>query len=97
MEELAAPLRAALVRSLGRFYLGESSEGRIAKEAARSSDPALDGPLRESIALYVREEGRHGTRDRQQLSGRSGRRCRRGTGARASSVAGGACSGSARR
>jgi len=59
MEELGAPLRAALVRSLGRFYLGESSEGRIAKEAASSSDPAFDDAMRESIALYIREEGRH--------------------------------------
>ena len=57
--EIDPRLRAALVRSLGRFYLGESSEGRIAKEAARSSDPALDRAMRESIALYVREEGRH--------------------------------------
>ncbi|MGO8999082.1 MAG: hypothetical protein ACLQVI_37620 [Polyangiaceae bacterium] len=59
MAELDAPLRAALVRSLGRFYLGESSEGRIAKEAAQSCDPALDGAMRESIGLYIREEGRH--------------------------------------
>jgi len=52
-------LRAALVRSLGRFYLGETGEGRIAHEAARSGDPALDEAMCESIVLYVREEGRH--------------------------------------
>ena len=52
-------LRTALVRSLGRFYLGETGEGRIAHEAARSGDGALDEAMCESIALYVREEGRH--------------------------------------
>jgi hypothetical protein len=56
---VALDLRAALVRSLGRFYLGESSEGRIASEVRRSSDPALDAPLRAAIGLYIREEGRH--------------------------------------
>jgi hypothetical protein len=59
LEGVGPPLRAALIRSLGRFYLGESSEGRIANEAARSDDPALDAATRASIALYVREEGRH--------------------------------------
>jgi hypothetical protein len=57
--ELPPRLRGALVRSLGRFYLGEAGEGRVANEAARASDVALDDAMRESIALYVREEGRH--------------------------------------
>lgn len=48
-----------LVRSLQRFYLGEAGEGRVAREAAASRDPALDDAAREAIALYVREEGRH--------------------------------------
>jgi hypothetical protein len=52
-------LRAALVRSLGRFYLGETGEGRIAQEARQSDDPALDDAMCECITLYVREEGRH--------------------------------------
>jgi len=52
-------LHAVLAPSLGRFWLGESGEGRVAKQAAESSDPALDDAMRESIALYVREEGRH--------------------------------------
>jgi hypothetical protein len=56
---IAPGLRAALVRSLGRFYLGETGEGRIAHEAARSGDPALDEAMCESIVLYIREEGRH--------------------------------------
>ncbi len=58
-EAIAPALREALVRSLGRFYLGETGEGRIAHEAARSGDPALDALMCESIVLYVREEGRH--------------------------------------
>src|SRR5580658_1683649 len=52
-------LRAALVRSLGRFYLGETGEGRIAQEARQSRDPALDDAMCECVTLYVREEGRH--------------------------------------
>jgi hypothetical protein len=59
MDALSPPVRAALIRSLGRFYLGASSEGRLAKEAEASDDPALDDAMRASIALYVREEGRH--------------------------------------
>jgi hypothetical protein len=52
-------LTRLLVRSLGHFYLGETGEGRIAHEAARSGDPALDEAMCECIVLYVREEGRH--------------------------------------
>jgi hypothetical protein len=58
-ESLPPHVRAALVPSLQRFQLGETGEGRVAHEAARSADPALDDALKECIALYVREEGRH--------------------------------------
>jgi hypothetical protein len=44
---------------LQRFQLGEAGEGRVAAEARRSLDPALDDALREATTLYVREEGRH--------------------------------------
>jgi hypothetical protein len=57
---LPPSLCRVLADSLGRFYLGETGEGRIAAEAARADDVALDDATREAIALYVREEGRHG-------------------------------------
>jgi hypothetical protein len=58
-ETLSPRVRAALVPSLQRFQLGETGEGRVALEAARSADPALDDAMKECISLYVREEGRH--------------------------------------
>jgi hypothetical protein len=58
-DEIPPPVRVPLVRSLQRFYLGEAGEGRVAREAATARDAALDPSLREAIALYVREEGRH--------------------------------------
>jgi hypothetical protein len=57
--DLPPSLCRLLADSLGRFYLGETGEGRIAAEAARADDVALDDATREAIALYVREEGRH--------------------------------------
>jgi hypothetical protein len=59
IDAIAPALRAALIASLSRFQLGESGEGRVAHEAARSRDPALDDAMKECIALYVREEGKH--------------------------------------
>ncbi|WP_157138875.1 hypothetical protein [Asticcacaulis biprosthecium] len=47
------------MRALQCFQLEESGEGRVAGEAPRSSDPALDDALKTSVMLYVREEGRH--------------------------------------
>jgi hypothetical protein len=52
-------LREPLVHALQCFQLGEAGEGRIANQARISKDPALDDNIRESIAFYVREEGRH--------------------------------------
>ena len=57
--QVAPELRAALIRSLQRFHLGEAGEGRVAHEAAISDDPALDPETKAAIRLYVREEGRH--------------------------------------
>jgi hypothetical protein len=59
ISELPPRLRRLLAASLGRFWLGESGEGRIAHEVKTSRDPALDDALRESIGLYVKEEARH--------------------------------------
>jgi hypothetical protein len=52
-------LQAPLVRALQCFQLGEAGEGRVAQEAARSADPALNEAMKISVGLYVREEGRH--------------------------------------
>jgi hypothetical protein len=59
MDAIPPALRPLLIASLSCFQLGEAGEGRVAHEAARSSDPALDDPMKECIALYVREEGKH--------------------------------------
>jgi hypothetical protein len=59
IDDVPPALVAPLVRSLQRFQLGEAGEGRVAREAAQSRDPALDEHLRTCVDLYVREEGRH--------------------------------------
>ncbi len=56
---LAPALHVPLVHALQCFQLGEAGEGRVANQARISTDPALDDNIRESIAFYVREEGRH--------------------------------------
>lgn len=56
---LEPALHTPLLRALQCFQLGEAGEGRVAHEAAKSSDPALDDSLKRSVGLYVREEGRH--------------------------------------
>jgi hypothetical protein len=56
---MPARVRGPLAASIGRFYLGETGEGRIAHEALRAGDPALDVAMCEALALYIREEGRH--------------------------------------
>lgn len=56
---LEPALREALVHSLQRFHLGESGEGRVAREAAEVGDPVLDDALVRCVDLYVKEEGRH--------------------------------------
>lgn len=54
------PKQARLVlRSLRKFQLGESGEGRIAHEIDEVRWPGVDADLRALIKLWVREEGRH--------------------------------------
>ncbi len=56
---LAPALQVPLIRALQCFQLGEAGEGRVAREASLSNDPALDDNLKTSVGFYVREEGRH--------------------------------------
>lgn len=59
LDALSPELHVPLVHALQCFQLGEAGEGRVANQARISTDPALDDNIRESIAFYVREEGRH--------------------------------------
>ncbi|AKF11017.1 hypothetical protein [Sandaracinus amylolyticus] len=70
---LEPALHRALVRALQCLHLGEAGEGRLAVEILRVRDPALDAALRETVVLYVAEEGRH-AREVAQLLGALGAR-----------------------
>ena len=48
-----------LLRSLAVFQLGETGEGRVVREIGQSGLGPVDSAYRQSLALFVQEEGRH--------------------------------------
>jgi hypothetical protein len=57
---MAESQKRSLGRSLAIFQLGESGEGRIAKEIMLIHQPGITIAYREALGLFVAEEARHG-------------------------------------
>jgi hypothetical protein len=60
LPEITTALRPPLARSLARFQVGESGEGRIAREIDHVRLRGIDDDYRACLKALVREEGRHG-------------------------------------
>lgn len=56
---MAPALSAVMVETLQKFQLGETGEGRVAKQIDHYHSPAIDDDYRASLKLFVKEEGRH--------------------------------------
>lgn len=56
---LSPERRVALTRSLQKFQLGETGEGRLAHQIDGFHGPGVDDDFRACVKLFVREEGRH--------------------------------------
>ncbi len=57
--ELPERQREPLARSLAVFQLGETGEGRVAKQIDSATFPLVDDDYRASLKMFIAEEGRH--------------------------------------